>query len=197
MATGFISGATDLDSIFEPYSTGTKPGLTGYVTAGQDLRDRYAPLSAGSAAGVTGFKVGASDLNTLFAAIGSTAVVAINNYTNTTDATPPADSSTTYALNSDKSITGPGGVWLTGGTASDYEVRATQVSDTITGTGTSATGTLNTWMNLGTSRSWTVAATASSNTARRWVLTIEIRRASDLTVLDTATIDIEATTTLV
>lgn len=122
------------------------------------------------------------------------AIVSIADYQSSLDATSPADSTNTYGLNADGTITGPGGNWLTGGSSSDYEVRATQVSDTITGTGTSATGTLNTWMNLGTNREWTVAATGAGNTGRRWVLTIEIRRASDLVVLDSATIDIEATT---
>lgn len=121
-------------------------------------------------------------------------VVNINNYLDTVDATSPADSSITYALNNDKSITGPGGVWLTGEAVGDYEVRATQVSDTGTGSGTSVSGTLNTWMNLGTSRAWSVFATANGNSSRRWVLTIEIRRVSDLVVVDTATIDIEAST---
>lgn len=122
------------------------------------------------------------------------AIVSIDNYTSTVDEIQPVDASNTYALNSDKTISGPGGVWLTGESVGDFEVRATQVSDTITGAGTSATGTLNTWMNLGTSRSWTVAATANGTSARRWVLTIEIRRVSDLVVVDTATIDIEAST---
>lgn len=197
MASGFVSGTTDLDSIFAPYTTGTKPAATGYIVGTQDLKDRYAPLSTGSAAAATGFNIaGGADLNTLFAAIGTTASVSIADRTILVDATPPADAVATYSLNSD-GTNGFGGEWLTGGTASNYEVQAVQFSDDTVGTGTSVSGTLNTYMNLGTTRSWSASATNNgANTSRTWVLDLTIRRVSDSVVMDTARITLQATTTL-
>ncbi len=75
MASGFLSNGVDLDSIFAPYTTGTKPAATGFLVGGVDINGRYAPISQGSAAQVTGFRIsGGADLNTLFAAASSTTV---------------------------------------------------------------------------------------------------------------------------
>ena len=82
MTTGIQSKGVDLDSIFDPYVTGTSPGLTGIQSAGTDIHTRYAPLVYGTAAPTTGIacKVGGAgsfvDLNTLFAARG-TAIYAL------------------------------------------------------------------------------------------------------------------------
>lgn len=75
------------------------------------------------------------------------------------------------------------GEWRLSGASSDYEARAT----TVSGTGTGTTGS---WLLLSTSRSWTkIKATTGY---AEWVLTMEIRRVSDSTVLDTATITLGA-----
>lgn len=77
MTSGIQSKGVDLDSIFDPYVTGTSPGLTGVQTAGVDIHTRYAPLVYGTQAAATGIacKVGGAgsfvDLNTLFAAKGT------------------------------------------------------------------------------------------------------------------------------
>ena len=77
MSTNIQSKGVDLDSIFDPYITGTSPGLTGIQSAGTDIHTRYAPLVYGTAAPATGIacKVGGAgsfvDLNTLFAAKGT------------------------------------------------------------------------------------------------------------------------------
>jgi hypothetical protein len=77
VTTGIQSKGVDLDNIFDPYVTGTSPGLTGVQTAGIDVHTRYAPLVYGTAAAATGIlcKVGGAgsfvDLNTLFAAKGT------------------------------------------------------------------------------------------------------------------------------
>ena len=74
--------------------------------------------------------------------------------------------------------------WLSFGTASNYECRATVISGAL------SSGTAGSWLSLGTSREWTVTqSVVGTNTCD---LTIEIRNASTLVVLDSATITIEA-----
>lgn len=71
MPSGFKSGGTDFDDLFDPYVEGQKPALTGYVTDGQDLRDRYAPIEYGSKRADVGFKAGGQDVSNLWAAKGT------------------------------------------------------------------------------------------------------------------------------
>lgn len=76
--------------------------------------------------------------------------------------------------------------WLSGGgTPSNYDVRWTVVSGTLT------TGTTGTWLNLGTTRNWTINAGAGIGT-KTAVGTVEIRDVGTLAVLATATITISA-----
>lgn len=95
-----------------------------------------------------------------------------------------------YSLQNDGTIDlinsgGPssGGNWVTPAAtpAALFEVRATLNSGSLDA------GTTGSWLALSTSRTW---STGAGNTAN---LTIEIRRASDSTVLDSATIDLDAT----
>jgi hypothetical protein len=79
-----------------------------------------------------------------------------------------------------------GGTWLTGGASSDAEVRATLNSGS-----TPSGSALSTWLNLGTTRNWYVTRSANGTTTCN--LTVEIRDASTLTVLDSATIVLTAT----
>lgn len=74
--------------------------------------------------------------------------------------------------------------WLLSGAASDYECRATLTSGSLT------TGTTGTWMSLSTSRQWQRDRAAFGSASA--TLTIEIRRASDGVVLDSATITLQA-----
>lgn len=66
MTSGFkIAGGLDLDEVFAPYASGTKPANTGFSVAGADFKDRFQP---GSIPTDTGFKIaGGADLKTLFA----------------------------------------------------------------------------------------------------------------------------------
>lgn len=121
-------------------------------------------------------------------------VVAISNQTLADAQDQPADAVATYELNSSGSNGFPG-EWLTGGgTTSDYEVFATTFSDTITGPGTSISGTVGAWLNLGTTRAWSAFATANGNSQRVWVIDLTIRRVSDLVTMDTARITLDAST---
>ena len=75
------------------------------------------------------------------------------------------------------------GEWKTGGGAGgDYEARATLNSGALA-SGSSATGT---WLSLASGRTWFCD---SVNTAAN--LTVEIRNATTLTVLDSANIDLQ------
>lgn len=75
MASGYESGATDLDSLLAPLHSGwPQASAVGYGVAAVDLNARYAPLSTGGAASATGYKKATADLNTIFAALGSTGV---------------------------------------------------------------------------------------------------------------------------
>ena len=77
--------------------------------------------------------------------------------------------------------------WLLVGTAAEFDVRATLAS------GTSPSGSaLATWLNLATSRSWSSVDSVANAIDVTCNLTIEIRNASTLAVLDTATATITA-----
>lgn len=77
MTTGIQSKGVDLDSIFDPYVTGTSPAANGIQVNGTDIHTRYAPLLYGTAAAATGILCepggsgSAVDLNTLYAAHGT------------------------------------------------------------------------------------------------------------------------------
>lgn len=76
--------------------------------------------------------------------------------------------------------------WLDSGVNSSFEVRATQTS------GDAITGTFGTWMVLSISRSWSIHADAGQGGFLGTML-IEIRNASTLTVLDSASINLSVT----
>jgi hypothetical protein len=88
-----------------------------------------------------------------------------------------------YHTNPSGTYVAIGGEWLLSGSASAYEVQATLVS------GTTPSGTLGSWLGLGTTRTWTLA---SSDGYLTCTLLIEIRNATTLAVLDTATVVIQA-----
>ena len=72
MTSGIASKGVDLDSIFDPWQSGTsKARSTGIAVAGSDLNNRFAPLTYGSSAAATGISSEGADLNTLFAAKGT------------------------------------------------------------------------------------------------------------------------------
>lgn len=84
-------------------------------------------------------------------------------------------------------LTTPIGNWVTPTSrASAYEVRATLNSGSVDGT-SAATGT---WLAMTADRRWTVTRTTIGTSTAN--LTLEIRRASDGTVMDSATISLTA-----
>lgn len=81
------------------------------------------------------------------------------------------------------------GDWITPQTnMANYESRVTVTSGTLT------TGTEGAWQNLGTTRSWTKSRTVTAGSSS-CTFTLEIRRASDAVVVDSATITLTATLT--
>jgi hypothetical protein len=92
----------------------------------------------------------------------------------------------TGAYSSTGNLAAPSGTWLGAGSASDYDCRATVTSGTL------SSGTAGTWLNLGTSRTWSKNDPAAGTLALTCVMTLEIRRASDLVVVATSTVTLRA-----
>jgi hypothetical protein len=70
--------------------------------------------------------------------------------------------------------------WLLAGAAGDYEVRVDVTSGSL------STGTAGTWLNCGTTQTWT--RQSGAGTFQSCTFTVQMRRASDGTVLATAEI---------
>lgn len=89
--------------------------------------------------------------------------------------------------NSGASVDIPGEWWSKGSTSglgASYEVRATETSGTVSG------GTVGTWQSLSSARAWWVTrSTAGSKTC---TLTIEVRNATTLVVLDSCSVTLTA-----
>ena len=77
------------------------------------------------------------------------------------------------------------GDWISppGAAGDAYEAKMTTISGSL------SSGTAGSWLALGTLREWTRASMSGTQT---YVGTLEIRRASDGTVLDSATITLQA-----
>lgn len=89
-----------------------------------------------------------------------------------------------YTVGSD-SVT-DNGDWIAPKTnMANYECRATLTSGTL------SSGTTGAWLSLGTTRSWTRSRTISPGLTTT-TFTLEIRRATDGVVMDTATITLQA-----
>jgi hypothetical protein len=76
------------------------------------------------------------------------------------------------------------GQWMSGDTASNYEVLATTTA------GTAGTGTVGTWLNLGTTRTWQRTRALVGITT--WTFTLQIRAVGTTTVLASCTISLQA-----
>lgn len=74
--------------------------------------------------------------------------------------------------------------WIAIGSASSYECRATVTFGALT------SGTADTWLNLGSSREWYVQRSTSGSSD--CIIIVEIRNASTLAVVSTATIEMSA-----
>lgn len=104
----------------------------------------------------------------------------------------PADASVTYRLGSDGDVyesntlgTVSLETWLDGGSSSDFEVRATLNSGTL------SSGATGSWLSLSSDREWSVTRTTLGSASAE--LLIEIRNATTQAVLTSATITLTAT----
>lgn len=119
------------------------------------------------------------------------AEVSITNQTSEHVVATPATATAGYRLNNSgsasKRVAGSysaiSNEWMLRGSVSQYETRATLNS------GSTPSGTLGSWLSLSTTRDWELT-TASGNITCS--LTVEIRRASNGEVLDSATITLTA-----
>lgn len=125
----------------------------------------------------------------MFVGAGSVTYVDLRTSSAYGSATTPDDATAVYSVNSNGTVTGSGFTsytWLLIGNASDYEIRATETSGTVT------VGTVGTWLSLGTSRTWEKTRTLNGAGTAEVTLSVQIRRASDLEVLDTTTVTLTA-----
>lgn len=102
----------------------------------------------------------------------------------------PTAATALLSLNNNKSVTASALLppdWLNAaGAVANYEARATVLSGTL------SSGTTGAWLNLATSRSWTLTKGGGSAGIVNASFTLEIRDATTLAVLATATIDLSA-----
>jgi hypothetical protein len=101
-----------------------------------------------------------------------------------------ASQTATYTIKSDGTITtsdGGSATWNSSTTVgSSYEVKATLTSGSLT------TGTTGSWLALSSNRSWSKTDTTAGNGGVAAAFTLQIRAAGTTTVLDSATITLEA-----
>lgn len=129
MPTNYKVNGVDLDQIFDPYVSGTKPAATHYTVNGVDLRDIFAPRYLGTSAPVTHYTVNGVDLNQIFAAKGSITYslpINGNSYTRsrgrgTATLLFNMLSSGAYSITDDRGTVLDSGTWLPAGeSASNY-----------------------------------------------------------------------------
>lgn len=84
-------------------------------------------------------------------------------------------------VNGTTATTNYSGEWLTAGDNTDVEIHVT-----ATGSGGTLTGTTGAWLSLASNRVWSLDTTAGVTGSR--TLTVQLRNATTLEVLDTATI---------
>lgn len=160
MASGYEVNGLDLDDIFAPYSTGTKPAATGYEVSGVDLSQRYDPISQGSAALSTGYKIaGGADLNTLFAALNTTGVTVGTQPGNVSGSSSAGDPSGTVTSNT-TTCAGSGG----GGGPYSYTWHIASGSATLTNPNSATTGVKAT-VNANSTLSGTMYCTISNGSS--------------------------------
>jgi hypothetical protein len=121
--------------------------------------------------------------------------VNINNMSDQDDEISPTDAVCSLSLNSGGTITSvpsnsAAQTWLTAGAASAVDVRLTQNS--LTGAGVMGGAALATWLNCGTTRTWTLTNTTNGNNNSTFTGTMELRDATTLAVLDSATVTLSA-----
>lgn len=125
--------------------------------------------------------------------------VTISNRTASAFTVSPTNAAAVYSLQNDGDIEATNGTntvtdvgdWINprGAAGNTYEARATVTSGSL------SSGTTGSWLALGTTRTWTLVGTSGAG-FQTCTFTLEIRRASDSVVVDSATIIMEAESTV-
>ena len=219
MTSGIASKNVDLDSIFDPWLSGTSKaratGIAKGAAPGTDLNALYAPLIYGSSAAATGIQSQGADLNTLFASKGTAKYsLPINGQTygatENTGSTGGASATLTVTLHADgtydviafqskhvpTNTTRASGTWNTfGGPSSGFQVLYTLTTVSEEGSASSTNGAPSY-----TTLSADVAAKVQANAASpssgsndiTCTLRIQIRNASTGQVVSDSTLTITA-----
>jgi hypothetical protein len=121
--------------------------------------------------------------------------ISISDRTASAFTVSPTNAAAVYTLQNDGDIEATTGTntisdvgdWINprGAAGNTYEARATVTSGSL------SSGTTGSWLALGTTRTWTLQAVPGVGVLQA-VFTLEIRRASDAIVVDSATITLEA-----
>jgi hypothetical protein len=110
-----------------------------------------------------------------------------NGIDDTTVSAIAVSSSQTASFTISSNGTYTSGTWNSSSTVgSGYEVKATLTSGSLT------TGTTGSWLSLSSNRTWTLTDSTQDDNLERTVFTLSIRAAGSATVLDTATITLQA-----
>lgn len=182
------SGALSLNDIKGEFGGPTSPSLGDYYAGGT-----YVPAGTSGTNGA----VPSSGTISIGSFYGTSApVISITNQTVTNSTSTPATATAGYRLNSNGKVYGesPAGNfgfledWVTpNGAASSYEALVTVTSGSL------SSGTSGSWLALSSTRDWTVTRTTLGTNS--CTFTVDIRKVGTTTVLDSATITIEAEVT--
>lgn len=112
----------------------------------------------------------------------------------TATAISPANATAVYQINLNglvqgirNGVTATEGTWLLGGLNSDFEVMASLTSGALDGG-----SALDTWLVCSSTRAWTRQRTSDASGTSSATLNVQMRDVATHTVLDTATITLEA-----
>lgn len=178
------SGALSLGDIKGEFGGPASPSLGNYYAGGT-----YVPAGTSGTFGAVPSS-GAISIQNFYGTGLATVSITNQNLINVTFS--PTNSTQTYRLNSNGKVydvkNGTASLiedWVTpNSAASNYECFVTVTSGTL------SSGTSGSWLSLGTTRDWSVTQTAIG--VKTCVFTVDIRKISTTTVLDSATITIEA-----
>jgi hypothetical protein len=143
--TGLKKNGTDLDTIFDAYTTGyTKAAATGIDIDYDDLNTVYQNIIYGTAASATGIEKNGSDLNTIFCAKGTSLIVTLPTFPNAFTVTPQPYPSGTSPMTATISH-GPGGTYTyswsyTASGATTFTIHSGQGTNTIQWSATGTSG---------------------------------------------------------
>lgn len=186
------SGALSLNDIKGEFGGPTSPSLGDYYAGGT-----YVPSGTSGTYGAVPTSGAISIQNFYGTSVPTISITDQNLYESQIQ---PTNATCGYRLNSNGKVYSTNTVgsatyiedWITpNGAASGYECYVTVTSGSL------STGTSGSWLSLGTTRDWTVSTnTGGAVFIKTCTFTVDIRKIGTTTVLDSATITIEAESTI-